>query len=176
MKNLLSRLAILAVALPLIASAQPMVSSCQYGNQTVNDVLCYGPADLEGTNVTGNVTVFGPLIIHNATINNLTVMGELKSADSTIKGPVSVYGPIFSNASTFEKDVFSATNYMQMNGSKINGNVTIKSSSQQGVLDMSNASSISGNVDFSEQSGVAELDSSSHIAGNIINGTTKAHN
>lgn len=176
MKRLLSTLIPVVVALPIVASAQPTVSNCQYGNQTVSSVLCFGAADLEGTNVTGDVTVFGPLTMHGATVNKVTVMGELKSSDSTAKGPVSVYGPIFANTSTFDKDVFSATNYMQMQASKINGNVTIKSSSQQGVLDMSNGSLVTGNVDFSAQSGVVKLDGSSHVDGNIINGTTKPNN
>ncbi len=159
------------IGVPLAIHAQVVAGNCQYGQQTVDNVTCFGPADLEGTTVTGTVKVFGPLTMNSATVNDVTVMGEMTVNSSTIKGSTSVFGPIFSTNSNFSKDVFSATNYMELISSKISGNIIEKSSSEAAVLKMTSKSTITGNVDFSDRVGVVELDSSSQVNGSVINGT-----
>ena len=148
MKNLIKTLVPALVILPVVAHAQVGAGLCNYGNETVANVVCFGPADLEGTRVTGSVMVTGPLTINNASVNNVTVMGLMKSNGTQFKGQTKVYGPVTDSGSNFEQGLFSATNLLTLAGSKVSGNVTEKSSSEGAVLKMTNGAFVSGNVDF----------------------------
>ncbi len=159
------------IMIPIAANAQVNMGPCHYDKQTLSNLTCFGPADLEGTTVMGQLIVYGPLTLNAATVNEVQVKGEIHSTSSSIKGVASVYGPLFANNSSFAKDVFSATNYLELTSSKILGNMTEKSSNQIGVIQMTQDSSISGDVDFSDQAGIVKLDKSSQVKGSIKNGS-----
>jgi predicted thioesterase len=157
MKKLLSTLIpAVMIAVPLMASAQVESGYCNFGKQTVGSQVCFGHATLNGTTVTGNLVVMGVLTTKNG---------------AHVEGKTSVFGPLFASNTQFDQQVFVATNTLTLNNSHINGNLTEKSSSQKGVINMSSGSTVSGNVDFSAQKGVVNLSGGSSIAGTVINGT-----
>lgn len=153
----------MTIVLPLIAATALFASNayattgygnCNYGKETVDSVVCYGAAVLDGTTVTGEVTVYGAATITNA----------------VIKGATNIYGPFTTVNSTFNQNVFSATDALTLNKCTINGNLSEKSSLVKGLVTMKNSSCITGDVNFTGSSGVVKLDNSSSIAGSIING------
>lgn len=155
----------------VMAYSQTEFGMCSYGSETVDNITCFGPANLNGTNVTGSIHVYGPLTLTGATVNTVDVKGEMTSVSSTIKGNTSVFGPIFATNTSFANNVFSATNNLELNNSKVSGDITEKSSSETGIIKMTNGSVISGSVDFSAKSGVVKIDNTSSIGGSVVNGT-----
>ncbi len=172
MKYRFTLIVLMTVSLPLIVKAE--AGYCHYDKQVIDNITCFGAAYLNGTTVTGKVNVFGPLTINKATVNQLTVKGELHSTNSTINGNATVYGPVFAVNSQFKKDLFSATNYLELVNSHIAGNITEKSSSETGTIKLVKGSSIANNINFSARSGVVKLDSHSKVMGKITNGITQS--
>ena len=143
--------------------------SLKMNNTTANDVTVNGPLTMNHANV-NNITIKGPLTMTYASANDIDVKGPLNINSSTVKGVTSVDGPVEAARSTFEKDVFSASNSVTLSSSQVIGNVTEKSSNEQAILKMTDKSTISGNVEFSGQAGQVILDSQSKVVGTVING------
>lgn len=139
-------------------------------NVTANDVTVNGPLTMNHTNV-NNITVAGSLTMTYGNANDINIKGPLHINSSTIKGLASVEGPVEATRSTFEKDVFSASNFVMLSSSQIVGKVTEKSSNEKAILKMTDKSIISGNVEFSGQAGQVILDSQSKVMGSVVNGT-----
>jgi hypothetical protein len=181
---------LVAFTISMALTVQAQTSSygnCNYNKQTVADITCYGTATIIDSTVTGTINVFGPLTMTNVTandvivkgpltmtyasVNDIEVKGPLNVNSSTVKGLASVDGPVEATRSTFEKDVFSASNFVMLSSSQVVGKVTEKSSDEKAILKMTDKSIISGNVEFSGQTGQVILDSQSKVMGTVINGT-----
>lgn len=139
-------------------------------NVSANDVTVNGPLTMNHTNV-NNITVAGPLTMTYSNANDVHIKGPLYINSSTVKGLTSVEGPVEAIRSTFEKDVFSASNQVDLSSSQVMGKVTEKSSNDKAILKMTDKSTIFGNVEFSAQAGKVIVDSQSKVIGTVVNGT-----
>jgi hypothetical protein len=143
---------------------------CNYGQETLSSVTCFGPATLNGTTVTGNVFVAGPLTATHAKLGSLHVAGIATLQNSHVKGTTEVEGPLTSTQSQFDDTLFVASNKMVLTASKINGAVTMKSTSETANLYLTCETVINNSVTFEGMPGIIKAQSGSRVTGDIVNG------
>lgn len=157
--------------------AQTSMGLCEYGNETVANITCYGKAVLNGTTVTGSLTVMGPLLIKGGTVNELNVKGPLTTIGSHVLGDTVVYGPIKAIDSNYQGNVTDYTDFMSVENSQFAQTVVINSDSDNhdAKLKVGDHSTLSKGVRFAKNKGVVEADQNSQILGEISNGQVIRH-
>ncbi|MFA6409276.1 MAG: hypothetical protein WCW01_03780 [Gammaproteobacteria bacterium] len=126
MKNKKFVKALMAVVIAMLGSttAYAEVGECLHGQETLPSLICYGPATLNGTTVTGKVLVFGPLKATDSQIESLQVTGPTTLISSTVQngvvveGPFNVIGSKLANLEVLGPVTFSSSN--------VRGNVDIQ--------------------------------------------------
>lgn len=144
---------------------------CNFGKETVSAVVCYGPAVLKDTTVTGDVKVAGPLRAANVTMGAMSITGTADIQDSTVGGLADVIGSLNANRVTFKKSLTVTSNSVVLSHTTVNGEVTISSKSSKPYLKMQCGSTITGALTFDGAEGVVQITDDSIIQGKIINGT-----
>lgn len=139
-KEIAKSLIIAAIAALASTAVSAETGGCNYGRETIQSLTCYGPANLNGTTVTGKALVFGPFSATQATIGSLQAMGPTTLTSSSVQGGVVVEGP------------FNATD-SKLGKLEIMGPSTFNSSTVHGTMDVRgpstfNSSTVSGDVDI----------------------------
>lgn len=142
---------------------------CNYGKEVIPEVICYGPTVLKETTVNGNVKVTGPLKAYNVSMSSLDVTGTVEIENSNVVGEAHVTGLLSSTKTKFEKGLAVTGDHVELNHSTINGTLTISSSSEKPLLDMSCDSWVTGSVIFSGSKGVVKITDDSMVKGKLEN-------
>jgi hypothetical protein len=170
MKGLLSCSAMIAVLMTAEASAYTGFGICNFGKETVSSVICYGPAVLKDTIVSGDVKVTGPLKAFNVTIGSMDITGTADIQNSTVKGPTIVTGYLTATKVDFQKGLTVTGNEVLLSGSTVKGPITITSQPDKPYLKVQCGASITGDVTFVGTEGVIQITDDSGLAGKIKNG------
>jgi hypothetical protein len=144
---------------------------CTYGKETVPSIICYGPAVLRETTITGDLKVAGPLKASKITVGAMTIAGSVDIQDAKVKGPVDVKGYFSAKNVDFLKDLNIEANEILLNHVKEHGSMTIHSVATKAYLKMRCDTTIAGSVKFDGEEGVVQVTNDSIVQGKIINGT-----
>jgi hypothetical protein len=161
----------LAISGCLVQNAFANFGPCNYGKETVSSIRCFGPLDLNGTTVTGNVFVTGPIKATSSSIGSLRVMGPAKLNQTTISGDTKIYGPLEITDSTLKGSVFAASNEVVLTSSTVSGAVTIKSTNATPYLKLLSGSAVKNSVIFQGMGGIINEQGGSSVSGQVTNGS-----
>ncbi len=164
---------ILLTALFATATAQAYVGFgvCNFGDQKVDSVVCYGPAVLKQTSIAGDLKVAGTLDAQRITAQAMNVEGAAKISDSDIAGPASVNGNLTATQVNFQKDVNVTGTNIFFSRTSIKGTVTVNSTSSAPYVVMQCGTIVRGTVIFAGKAGVVQITGDSIVAGKIKNGS-----
>jgi cytoskeletal protein CcmA (bactofilin family) len=144
---------------------------CNYGNQTIDSVICNSPTVMKDTTVRGDIKVTGSLSAKNINAQNVEVEGNTDISDSKIMGNVQIKGSFSANNVQFQKGVAVESESIMLNHSTVNGLMTITSDQNTPYLQMQCSSVISGSVLFSGKAGIVQITGESLIKGKVVNGS-----
>ena len=163
---------ILLIALSAnVAQAYVGFGVCNFGDQKVDSVVCYGPAVLKQTTIAGDLKVAGTLDAQHITVQGMSVEGAANISDSEVGGAVSITGNLTSNQVNFQKDVDVTADNISLSHTNIKGSLTIHSNSNSPYLVMQCGTVIRGTVVFADKAGVIQITGDSIVAGKIKNGS-----
>lgn len=144
---------------------------CNFGNEKVTSVICYGPAVLKDTTVTGDVKVAGPLKASNISAGTMHIAGSATVQGSKILGSADVAGKLYAEKVTFEKGLNVSANAITLRSSIVKGPVVVSSQATKPYLKMECGSVVTGSVTFEGMEGIIQVTDDSMVQGKIINGT-----
>lgn len=144
---------------------------CNYGKETVPAVICYGPAVLKGTTVSGDLKVAGELTAVNISANSLSITGATDLQDSKITGTVEIAGNLNASNVEFQKGLNLTADNVSLHKVRVKGDVIINSNSENPHLVMECGTMVFGAVKFMGKAGVIEITGDSAIQGKITNGS-----
>lgn len=143
---------------------------CNYGGETVPAVVCYGPAVLKGTTVSGDLKVAGPLTADSVTAGSLTITGSAQMINSKVKGAVVITGNFNATNVNFNQTINITSDNIQLHHVKIKGSVMVSSTDSTPYVVIDCGSIISGDVVFSGKAGVIQITDDSIVQGRVHNG------
>ena len=144
---------------------------CNFGDQTVDSVVCYGPAVLKKTTITGDLKVAGALDAQHITVQGMDVAGAAKISDSDVAGPVSIAGNLTSTQVNFQKDLDVSGDNISLSHTNIKGSMTVHSKDNSPYVVMQCGTVIRGTVVFADKAGVIQITGDSIVVGKIKNGS-----
>lgn len=143
---------------------------CNFGVETVSSVVCYGPAVLKGTTVSGDLKVTGPFTAEKITVSALNITGAADIIDSKVSDTVEVTGSLSAKGVEFAKGLTLTSDYIMLHKVKIRGSVTVNSSSNTPYMTMECGTTIRGDVTFTGKAGVIQITDDSVVQGKVNNG------
>lgn len=152
------------------ANAQVIYGHCVIQNATLDELTCFGPADINNTLIKGKLSVTGPINMNKVDVQILEVKGPLDINNSIIHTKAALYGPITANNTQFMNDIYAATNQIKFTQTMVKGDINIRSEQDQPILDMKERAIVYGNVGFTLKEGLVKLSTDSEIKGSINNG------
>ncbi|MFZ2315224.1 MAG: hypothetical protein WAW86_06165 [Gammaproteobacteria bacterium] len=146
---------------------------CHLNNETVDSMVCYGPAVLKDATIKGDVKVSGALTGTNINSNAVMSGGAANLKDSTIKGLADINGDLDANHVDFGHGLLVTANHIRLNASSVVGSIVVdidNEHSPQVYLEC--GSTVSGNVEFKgKKAGLVQVTDDSLVKGKVINGT-----
>lgn len=164
---------ILGIFILLLSSAYAYTGFgvCNFGKETVDSVICYGPTVMKQTTVQGNIKVTGSLQAENIAVREVLIEGSAHLLESQVSGAVKVAGPLHADRVEFKKGIAIESNDIILNKTKVNGLVVITSSQKNPYLQLQCGSVITGSVLFDGKAGVVQVTGDSIVQGKVINGS-----
>lgn len=144
---------------------------CSYTNLTLPSIVCYGPAVIKDTTVSGDMKVAGAVKATNLKANTMTVTGSLDVENSKIKGLVSITGELLAKNSTFSKDITIEGDHIILDRVRLNGSMNVTSVTNTPYLTFQCGTIVTGSVSFTGRAGVIEITSDSLVQYKIKNGS-----
>jgi hypothetical protein len=144
---------------------------CNYGNQTVTSIVCYGPTVLKQTTVNGDIKVTGDLKAENISVRDIVVQGAADISNSEVSGSVNVTGSFTANQVQFQKGVAIQSDSAILSHSKVNGLMTMTSDQSTPYLQVQCGSVVTGSVLFDGKAGVVQITGDSLVQGKVVNGS-----
>jgi len=123
-KKFVKALMVVVIAMFGSTAAHAEVGECLHGQEILPSLICYGPATLNGTTVTGKVLVFGPLKATDSQIGSLQVTGPTTLVSSTVQNMAIVEGPL--NVVNSKLAVLEVLGPVIFSASSVRGNVDIR--------------------------------------------------
>lgn len=163
-------IALTLFAMPL-AQAYEGFGICNFGKEEVPVVICYGPAVLKDTVVTGDVKVAGPFTANNVILGSMTITGTADMQDATVKGAADVTGQLTATNATFKKGLTVTADNVLLHHTVVKGSMVITAQTTNPTLTMECGSSISGTMTFMGKAGIIKITDDSIISGKIVNGS-----
>jgi len=170
MKGLLG-IAVVAMCVTSSAGAYTGFGVCNFGKQTVSDVICYGPVILKDTTISGDMKVAGSVKAAGVTIGSMTVAGSVTMESSRVNGVVNIVGSLNTNGVEFVKDLMITSSMVTLTNTKLDGSIKITSEQVKPTLVMQCGTVITGNVTFDSKAGLVQMTDDSSVQGKIVNGT-----
>lgn len=152
------------------ANAYQTFGVCNYGKQTIDSVVCYGPTVMKSTIVTGDIKVTGSLQAEDLTAKNLLIQGSVDLKNSLIKGSTNAAGYLHADHVEFKQGIAVTSNDIFLNSVKVNGMVTVTSQDKSPYLQLQCGSTITGAVLFDGKAGVVQVTGDSLVQGKVVNG------
>ena len=170
MKKLLSCCAIIAMLIASTASAYTGFGICNFGKENVSSIICYGPAVLKETTVSGDVKVTGPFKAFHVTMGAMDITGAAEIENSTVKGTTAVRGYLAATKVDFQHGLTVTGNNVVLIGSTVEGPITITAQPDKPYLKIQCGSNVVGDVTFVGSAGVIQITDDSGLKGKIKNG------
>lgn len=177
MKLIIKSLFILFTAIAAnSANAQVIYGHCVIQNATLDELTCFGPADINNSMIKGKLSITGPLNMNKVDVQTLEVKGPLDINNSIVHTKAALYGPITASNTQFMNDIYAATNQMKLTQTTVKGDINIRSEQDQPIVDMKEHAIVYGNVGFTLKEGLVKLSNDSEIKGSINNGKKAEEN
>lgn len=144
---------------------------CNHGKETIPSVVCYSPAVLRQTTVTGGIKVTGSLQAESITARDLTVEGAVSISDSSITGAVNITGTLNADHVVFKQGVAVESDTIALNHSQIGGLLTVTSLTNSPTIQLQCNSVIKGSVLFDGKAGIVQVTNDSSVQGKVVNGS-----
>lgn len=106
----------LSSVLAFLAISNVFADDCNYGKVTLPSVLCYGSAELDGTTVTGDTSVFESMVATNANLGYLSMFGDAVLKETVVNNYAAIDGNVKLESSTL-KDSFATKGNAEVNNS-----------------------------------------------------------
>ncbi len=146
---------------------------CHVSNNTVDKVICDGPAVLVDTKVKGVIKVTGALTAANVITHAGLVSGSATLKNVTIDGLTVINGDLNANHSTFNQDLKATANHTVLSGCSVKGSIVIDINNEHAPdVKIECGSLVNGDVEFKgKQPGLVQVTDDSFLKGKVINGT-----
>lgn len=161
-------LAGIAIILGSSAFAYTGFGVCNFGNQSVDAVICNEPTVMKETHVAGDIKVTGALHAENISARGIFVTGSVDIKNSQVSGAVNVTGSFSADNVQFAQGIAITSKEVTLNKSKVNGMVTMTSDKSPHLYVCS--SEITGSIFFDGAAGVVSVTGDSKI-GKVSNGS-----
>jgi hypothetical protein len=158
----------------MLAHAYSGMGVCNHGNETIDSVMCNGPAVLKQTTVKSNMNVTGALHAEGISVAAaMTVLGATEISDSEVDGQVKISGDLSADHVQFKKGVAVDSSNILLNHTSVNGMLIVTSPDKTPYVQVQCGSVVKGAVMFDGKPGVVQVTGDSEVAGKIINGSTE---
>lgn len=156
-----------------VAFAYDPYGVCHLSKETVDKVICDGPAVLTDSTVTGDVKVTGSLTATNLAASASMTAGAATLKNVTVKGLVSINGDLYADHSTFNQNVQATANTTTLNECSVKGSVIINVDNEHApTVHIECGSLVNGDVEFKgKKPGLVQVTDDSFLKGKVINGT-----
>lgn len=162
---------ILYVALISLVHAYVGFDVCNYGEEKLDSVLCYGPSVFAGTVINGHVKVAGSLNAKHVKLGTVNIIGTVEINDAVINGDTEITGSLNANKTSFDKNIKLTATYAQFKASTVKGAIIMYSGKNKPIITVVCGTKILGSVTFANESGVVRMSPDSIIEGKLVNGT-----
>lgn len=160
-----------AMLLASAAHAYTGFGMCNFGKENMSHVVCYGPAVLKGTNVSGDMKVAGPLSADSISAGTITIAGTVKMLNSKVIGEANIVGTLDANNVEFMKNVNITSNSITLSHSKLDGTIKVTEHQSRPQLLIECGTIITGSVIFTDKAGIVQMTDDSSVQGKIVNGS-----
>jgi hypothetical protein len=143
---------------------------CNFGKETVDKIICYGPTVLKATTILGDVKIAGSFKAFDVIMGPLTVAGAASVQNSTIKGDANITGDFQGSKVTIDRDLMVIGNRASLEHSNVKGAISITSTAAKPQLVLTCGTTVKGSVVFTRQEGVIQITDDSLIEGGVKNG------
>lgn len=167
MKSLLLCLSLLSVT---AAFAYQEFGVCNYGKQTLDTVVCYGPTVMKSTTVTGDIKVTGSLQASDVNAINLLIQGATDLKNSIVRGSSVITGSFHADHVEFKRGISVTGNDLVLSSTKVNGMVTVTSPDKSPYVQVQCGSTITGSILFDGKAGTVQITGDSLVQGKVLNG------
>lgn len=158
----------------MLAHAYSGFGVCNHGNETVDSVMCDGPAVLKQTTVKSNLNVTGTLHAEGISVAaGMTVLGATEISNSEVNGEVKISGDLSADHVQFKKGVAVDSSSVILNHTMVNGMLIVTSPDKTPYVQVQCSSGVKGSVMFDGKPGVVQVTGDSDVAGKIVNGSTE---
>ncbi len=153
------------------AHASTQFEACHYDKQEMSAVVCYGPAELNGTVVKGDVKVVGALTANDISAGSITVSGSAELKNVHVNGAVNIEGFLHAHNTEFNQSISIAAADVILNHSTVRGAITINEAKDRPTVQIQCGSIIAGSISFVGLAGTVQVAGDSIVQGNVNNGT-----
>lgn len=146
---------------------------CNHGKETLDSVMCDGPAVLKQTTVKGNMNVTGKLYAEGISVSSMTVLGDAELSNSEVNGQAKIVGNLKADHVSFKKGLAVESDTIFLSHSVVGGTLIITSNQSTPYVQVQCSSAVKGSVLFDGKAGVVQVTGDSVVQGKIINGSTE---
>lgn len=143
---------------------------CNYGKETLPEVVCYGPAVLKETTVTGDLKVAGPLKAYHVVAGELEVTGTTEMEDSKINGEATVVGAFNVTKTNFDHGLTITGQEILFDHSTVTGDLRVISDNEKPIVELNCNSWVTGSIIFEGVPGTVKITNDSIVKGKLQNG------
>ncbi len=139
-------------------------------NTTVDSLEHSGILTLKSVNIPGNLTGSGSLSASECTFGSIKWTGATHLATCRILRNSTLTGSLLAAHSTFERNVTVTSNYVELDGGVIKGDLIIQPTSnpkEEQTLLLSGAALIKGNVKFLSGNGILKKTDRAEVQGQV---------
>lgn len=131
-----------------------------------------GPVEISnGSTITGKSHINGPMEVDNSKLAELEINGPLDIEDSVVLGKTTINGYLDAEHTVFEGEIIASTNRIELEKSKVKGNLII-TSDEPPMVKLEDSTIVNGKVIFKNKSGTVIKKDQNSSTGNVENGST----
>lgn len=146
---------------------------CLLNKETVDKMICHGPAVLKDATITGDVKVSGALTGTNMNAKGVMIGGGATLKDCTINGSADIDGNMDASRVDFEQGLLITANDVRLSDSSVKGSIIVDIDNEHAPrVYLECGSTVSENVEFKgKKAGLVQVTDDSSVKGKVINGT-----
>lgn len=169
MKNLYLFVAIAAMALCSNVYGFTSYGYQKYEKETIDTIQGNGNVDLEGTTVTGLVSVNGRLNAEDSSMDSLQVNGQVDLRNCVINNTTMINGSLHAENTKFQKEVSIASKRITFDACSLDSLIVREEKGYTGVqvIDLQNGTKITGPISVESGNGEIRVSSDSQISDQV---------
>lgn len=146
---------------------------CLLNKETVDKMICHGPAVLKDATIKGDVKVSGALTGTNINAKGVMIGGGATLKDCTINGLADINGNLDASRVDFEQNLLVTAGDIRLSDSSVKGSIVVDMDNEHSPrVYLECGSIVSDNVEFKgKKAGLVQVTDDSSVKGKVVNGT-----